>query len=202
MIVKKALLLASMALSAVAFSVPAGAQAQTHGLTEGGAFIGAGSGVTITSTDLVIVTSLGTITCGKVTLHYTVETNTDEHVALSPVVETANGTTEKCHLRTSNGTLHPVDIGPFGTDTVTFNTWGTASVATAITVNVTFVPKGSVTCTFKGNLDVQANMLSDGVTIFPSVLAGGLCGNGESFGTGTIETSNGTALIAGIKATP
>lgn len=196
-----------MVLAAIAFTAPAAAQAQAHGLTESGIFIAANSGVTITTTNLIIHTALGTITCAKITLHYTVETNTDEHVALEPVnvggVETTNATTENCTLHTGGptGATHPIDVSNAGTDTVTFNTWGTGSAAWRWTTKITFTGGGSVTCTYSGSVALQATNGSSNVSMGKSVLAGGLCGNGEVAATGSMETSNGTALAADIKTT-
>jgi len=202
---KKILLLVGSALALVAFAAPGAAQA--HCLAEEGVCIANGKGVTLTSTNLVTHTALGTLTCEKVTLHYTVETNTNEHLALEPVnvggVATTNATTQNCVLHTggSTGATHPVDITAAGTDTVTYNTWGTAEAVSKYTAKVTFTGGGSVTCTYAGSVHNQSTNGTSNVTIGPSTLNGGLCGNATIEGNGTVETSDGTALTSIVAPT-
>jgi hypothetical protein len=205
MCVKKMLLLAGAALAMVAFAAPGAVEA--HCLTEEGECIEAGKGVTITSTNLVSHTALGTTTCGKVTVHYTVETNSEEHLALEPVnvggVATSNETVENCVLHTggSTGATHPSDVSPAGTDTVTINTWGTGEAVTRLTSKITFTGGGSVTCTFSGSLHTQFTNGTSNITMGPSTMNGGLCGNAVIEGNGTIETSDATPLIADSEPT-
>jgi hypothetical protein len=207
---KKMLLLVGAALALVAFAAPGAAQA--HCLTENEECIGEGAKVTLTSTNLVTHTALGTLTCGKVTLHYTVETNNNEHLALEPVnikhpsgevTPTTNATTENCVLHTggSTGATHPADITAAGTDTVTYNTWGTAEAVSKYTAKITFTGGGSITCTFTGSVHNQSTNGTSNVTIGPSTLNGGLCGNGVIEGSGTVETPNETPLVADVEPT-
>lgn len=201
--IKRMLLLASMALAAVAFTAPAAAQAQTHGLTSSpGVFTPTGTGVTITSTNLITHTALGTLTCGKVTLHYTLTTNSDSHVVLTPVGETTNATTENCTLHTGGGTgaTHPVTITSAGTDPVTIDTWGIGTAQSKYTATIFFSGGGSITCTYTGSTGLTVTKGTDVVHIGPSTLSGGLCGHGDITGTGTVETSAGVPLTADIAA--
>lgn len=190
---RKMLLLASMALALVALAAPA-AQAHDHGLFEGGTRLANGAGVTITSTDLETHTGLGSMTCEKVTLHYTVESNTNTHLALTPIPkETENATAVNCHL---NGTTVHVTLA--GTDTVTFDTWGNATVQSRFTAKITsFIP---LHCTYTGAVTIKGFDLTDEIAIGPSTLTSG-CGNGEITGTGTVETSNGVAVTAQLEET-
>jgi len=199
---KKMLLPLGAVLALVAFAVPAAAQA--HCLTEASdECVAAGKGVTFTSTNFVIHTSLGTVTCAKMTFHYTVETNNDEHLSLEPTVLTNNATPETCVLHTGGGTgaTHIVHISPAGTDTATYNTWGTSKIASRYTVKFTFSGGGTVTCTYTGEVHNQSINGSSSVTLGPSTLSGGLCGSATIEGTGSIETPGGTPLKADIAAT-
>jgi hypothetical protein len=203
--VKRMVLLAGAALAMAAFAAPGAAQA--HCLTENEECIEAGKGVTITSTNLTMPSGLGVHTCAKTTFHYTVETNTDEHLALDPVnvggVATTNSTTENCVLHTggSMGATHPVDMSQAGTDTVTSNTWGTGEAQTRFTRKVTFTGGGSITCTYSGSVHIQFSNGASSVILGPSTLNGGLCGNGTVEGSGTLETPDGTPLEADIETT-
>jgi hypothetical protein len=195
-------LLAAMTLAAVALAAPATAQA--HCLTESGdECVAAGKGVTFTSTNFVIHTALGTVTCAKMTWHYTVETNNDEHISLEPTILTNNAVPASCVLHTGGGAgvTHTVHISPAGTDTVTYNTWGTASGASRYTIKVTFNGGGSVTCTYTGAVHQQSTNSTSNLAYGPSTMAGGLCGNGTLEGTETVETPDGTPLVADIEPT-
>jgi hypothetical protein len=193
--VKKMLLLVGMSLAAIAFAAPTAAQATIKLTDPNGTALVAGAKVTMTSSDLVMTTAVGTLACAKVTLHYELVAVTVNHVVLEPVViapATHNGTFEKCHLITKvDGKTHVVHITNAGTKQVTFNTWGTALASSTFTVNLTNIAH----CNFTGNVHVQAKSPgTDEVTIGTSPLAGGLCGPAEFEGTGTLETPNGTPI--------
>lgn len=196
MSMKKMLLLATMSLAAVAFAVPAAAQGQTHGLTENGEFLEENAPVTITSTDLITTTSSGTMACKKVTLHYEVVTNSDEHAVLAPV-GAHNATTEECHLVTTNGTTHVVHISEAGAGETTINTWGTGVASSTFTTRIT-TPFFTATCKFSGNVHIEGQEPgSDKVNIGPSGLTGsgfGCPSSGTIEGTGTMETPDGKPI--------
>jgi hypothetical protein len=190
---KKMLLLTSMALAAVAFSVPATAQAQVgHGLFEGATRLGNTAPVTLTSTNLQTTTPLGTLSCAKVSLHYHVEHNGNlgNHVLLAPTNNgaTENAKTENCVL---NGST-PVAIGKAGTHTVTINTSGHGVAQSSFSATVL-----GINCTYSGGVTIQATDNSDIVHVGPSNLTGSPafpCGNGTMSGTFTMETPTNPAV--------
>jgi hypothetical protein len=187
--VKKMLLLVGMSLAAIAFAAPTAAQATIKLTDPNGTALVAGAKVTVTSSNLVTTTAVGTLACEKVTLHYELVAVTVNHVVLEPVVvapATHNATPEKCHLITKvDGKTHVAHITNAGSKQVTVNTWGTGVTPGTFTANITDVAH----CTYTGNVHVQAKSPgTDEVTISTSPLAGGLCGPGEIEGTGTLET--------------
>jgi hypothetical protein len=188
-------LLASMSLAAIAFAAPTAAQATIKLTDPAGTALAAGEKVTVTSSNLVTKTAVGTLACEKVTLHYELVAVTVNHVVLEPVVvapATHNGTTEKRHVITAkDGVTHAVHITNAGTGQLTINTWGTGVASSTFTSNIT----GVAHCNYTGNVHVQAKSPgTDEATIGTSPLAGGLCGPGEISGTGTLETPNGTPI--------
>lgn len=188
--------LIGMALALVIFAAPAAQAAPPHGLTEGGIMLEEGAPVTLTSTNLKTETGLGTLTCAKVTLHYHVETNNEEHLALAPTpAATKNATTENCKL---NGTT-TVHISDAGTHTVTMDTWGHAEVESSFKGVITSI-FGPITCTYTGKVTIQATTTTDTVHVGPSSLASG-CGAGTMSGTFTAETPDGTPLEGHIEPT-
>jgi hypothetical protein len=192
--VKKMLLLAGMSLAAIAFAAPTAAQATVQLTDPNGTVLKKGAKVTMTSTDLVSKTAVGTLACAKVTLHYEISASTSTHIVLNPVVvspATHNGTPETCHLITSGGITHVAHVTNLGTGQITINTWGTGIAAFTFTVNITNVGH----CTFTGNVHlVGKSPGTDEVNIGPSTLGGGPCGNASIKGTGTLETPDGTPI--------
>lgn len=209
MSIKKMLLIAGMALAAVAFAVPAMAQAQEHGLTENGEFINATpeepAEITATSEDLKTKTSLGTLECKKVTLHMLVTENTDEHVVVSPDKEAPEATTEECVTsETLFGTL-PTTITDGTVEEFTVNTWGTAEAHSSFAADISVI---NSTCHLQGYVHLQAAE-NDGdiLNIGPSELTKGpgnegLCPEkGTMTGHFTLETADGTAITTDFAET-
>jgi hypothetical protein len=196
---KKMLLLTSMALAAVAFSVPATAQAQVgHGLFEGATRLGNTAPVTLTSTNFKWTTPLGTLTCAKATSHFHVEHNGNagNHLLLAPTAAaTENEKKENCVFDGST----PVTIGKAGTHTLTMNTWGHSVVQYSFSPTVL-----GFNCTYSGEMTIRATDNTDIVHVGPSNLTGSPgfpCGNATVSGTFTAETPNGVALNFQIKPT-
>lgn len=201
---KKILILASMALAAVAFTAPATAQAQDHGLFEGGLPVEDTANVALTSTNLKTETGLGTLTCAKVTLHYHVEHEGNagtnlllEPTQVEPETETNNATTEGCLL---NGT-HTVHILKGGTHTVSMNTWGHGVVKASFTATITHNLFGDIHCNYTGDVTVQGTNTTNVVHVGPSKLNSAVCGEGTMSGTFAAENSAGTALEGKFQAT-
>ena len=203
MSIKKMLPAAVMALAAIAFAVPAMAQAQTHGLTSPeNTFIDTSGGpveITATSTDLKTTTASGTMECEKVTLHLLVTENTDTHVVVS---QEGEATTENCQT---------VEVPFFGTvptvitdgtvEETTFDTWGTAEAPSSFTADL----EGLGECELGGNVHMQATNGTDIIDVGPSTLTGPggfpCPSEGTMHGTFTMETPDGTAVIADIAET-
>ena len=201
MSIRKALLLASMALTAIAFAAPAAAQAEVV-LTEneGEVVLEEGDHLTATSTNLVTRTTQGNFTCEKVTLHLEVEENGPEHITATQLGE---ATTEGCKLDTPIGNFTAeITDGTLGVEeehTITFNEAGTAET------NATFighVPALGVSCHFVGSLHIQARESgSDILDVGPSALVATeeeSCpvAGGTMEGSFTLETEDGTPVQA------
>lgn len=208
MSIKKMLPAAVMALAAIAFAVPAMAQAQTHGLTSPeNTFIVATpqNPVTIkaTSEDLVTTTGSGNLECEKVTLYLLVTENTDEHVVISPDPEHAEAETEECVTsETAFGTL-ATEITDGTVEKATFNTWGTAEAGASFEADIS----GIGTCGLSGSVHMQATNGTDLIhvttpTELTKFTGGFLCpSSGDMHGTFTMETPDGTAVVADIAET-
>jgi len=187
MSIRKALLLASMALTAIAFAAPAMAQAEAT-ITENGVALQPGAKVTATSTNLITETALGNLECEKVTLHFEVKTNGPNHVVVEQLGEAG---TEECVFESIFGPFEAVitdgTVGVGEEHKVTFNTWGTAVTNATFEVHIV----GLETCHFEGNVKIQATHPDVLDVEEGSVLAGNegcLVEEGTMHGSFTIET--------------
>jgi len=200
--IKRMLMVLSMAMAVGAFSAPAVAQANVILTDPPGTKVPVGAGITATSTNFHMPTSIGTFTCKKVTLHYTLVTNGNNHVVLNPVnTPTHNGTTEGCEEHTVFGSFASTATN-FGTGQLTINTWGTG--VTPFTYTTT-VPALNLHCTWTGNLHVRGTNGTDIAHAGPSSVVGSgpnCPASGTVTGTFTLETSNGTPVTIDHVNTP
>jgi hypothetical protein len=198
MSMKRMLLLASMALAAIAFAAPAAAQATVELTDKDEETIAAGAEITATSINLKTVTTNGTLTCGKVTLHFEVKENwgDTEHVVLDPM--TTQAVTENCILDTGGEPpVLPVTIDDGTVLTpLTLNTWGTGYAGA--TFNSTIFGNVEHTallanCHFMGLVHVEPGEEADEISITGSTLLGsgeGCAETGQISGDFTLEDEN------------
>ncbi|HWM63890.1 MAG TPA: hypothetical protein VNP96_07875 [Solirubrobacterales bacterium] len=198
MSIKRILLFGSIALTVIAVTAPAAAQAEVT-LTEDTQKLAAGAGVTATSTDLKITTSQGTIVCTKVMLHFEVVTNgPGGHVVLNPLGE---GTTEHCTVAENGFRVTITDLTVV--QNLTINTWGTGNVGVTLIDHI-YHPSDVnhttplQTCHFAGTAHLEGRGWGvDEFEITQSALTGtgpGCPPVGAIEGKFTLETSNGTPV--------
>jgi len=168
--IKKLAMLAMAIGALVAFAAPAIAQADE--LTEEGVPLEVGAEVTLTSTNLVTTSPLGTLTCKKVTIHGEVTENGPTTVKGREISTTVEG----CN------------------HTITDPTAGTLSLSggTGSTSGTKFVVDGL--CTFTGSIPFKYSAPTDEAIITGEKQLTSACGPGTMTGTFTIETSDGTPV--------
>jgi hypothetical protein len=194
--IKRLLLLACMALVAIAYAAPAGAQANVQ-LKEKGVALKAGAEVTATSTNLETTFGAGDgLVCELVTLHLKVVKNGTNTVVLEPLV--GGITTKGC--KTTGGLFVTIENPSFAN--LTLNTWGTGVTSVTFAAHL-FLDAAhtmtAATCHFSGNVHVQAAAVGgSGVNVGPSTLTSASGGNcpkeGVIHGGFTLETKDGTAV--------
>lgn len=209
MSIKRMLLLASMALAATAFAVPAMAQADVTLTDPENQPLANGAKVTATSENLVTTTGSGTLECSLVTLHLEVKTNNNKHVVIEQLGE---ATTEGCVLNAGEAGTFPTTItdGTLGVGggekRLTIDTWGTGET------NATFVSHSYLegfpheeafqiaTCHFTGPVHVLATDGTDIIHVngeLAKTPGEESCPSetGNLHGEFTLETPNGTTVI-------
>jgi hypothetical protein len=201
------LLMASMALAAIAFAAPMGAQAKVQLTDSAGQPLDPGDPVTATSANLKMTTAGGTIECAHVVLHFLVGTNGNNHVVLE---QQGVATTTGCVLNRHALGLEPPTVPVTITDgtvgvgaggVLTINTWGQGSTAATFQSHI-----GAATCHFSGNVsyDVTHPSPNDKLNVTPSVLAGAGIGcppAGTISGEFTLEDAAGAVNVDFVATT-
>jgi hypothetical protein len=171
--IKKLMLLAMAVCALAAFAAPAIAQADELVETVGGEPVPleVGAEITLTSTNLVTVGSIGTLECELVTIHGEVTEN-------GPVIEGEEISTSVsgCNHNISDPTAGDVSLsGGTGSST------GTKFV-------VDFF------CTFTGSIPFEYSAPTDEVVVTGSNQLSSGCGSGTMSGSFNIETSDETPV--------
>lgn len=177
---KRSLLIASMALTALAFAAPA-AQAQLYELDEDGShtLLKAGDEVTATSENLVTHSAVGTLECELVTIHMKVTDNTPPEGSAEEIATTVKG----CN--------HTITNPMSGELSLTSGEEGTGG--TGLGEGATFTVEGF--CTFSGNIPFSYETNSETLTVTgENQLSSGLCGKATMEGSFTLETEDKTPV--------
>jgi hypothetical protein len=192
--IKRAMLMAGLALAAIAFTAPAAA-AEIYLSDDTGA-LEVGAKVRTTSSDFVTTRPDGTkLECAVVKLHLELVDAGPQHLELKQLEP---ATTFNCELNREpismeklSATVEDGTIGVGEGNILTINTWGTGST------NVSFLTKIFADfnhqmllaeCPFAGKVHVEATFeTSDQLTITPAAVEGP-CGKGTLEGELTLET--------------
>lgn len=188
---KKLILLIGTAGALVAFAVPAIANAAPSLTMPAGTLVATGSGVTATSTNTVLATPLGNLTCAAVTINATVLENTGTSWKASAAA--GKSTAQTCHLGTNAFLITNIKLNSLNVS---------AAAKVAILTFEADLP-GNLTCHFESTAGGTAVTYSAGSSSLH--LAGGLVGSPEICGEeGEVEihgdftlstTSGGGAVI-------
>ena len=204
--IKRMMLLASMALAAAAFTAPA-AQADVF-LSDANGTLTNGAEFTATSSNLLTTRPGGTfLSCTTVGLHLVLIDDGTEHLEIEQVGPV---TTSGCELNRSQ--LEPplsnlaitIDDGTLGVgegNILTIDTWGrgetTASFRSTIfggpSTHTSHTGILAADCTFSGPTEVSAAGATSDVLNVTGALTG-LCGNGHLEGSFTLKTHDGTPI--------
>lgn len=198
---KRMMLMALSVGMLIAFAAPA-AQGNVF-LAKGGDKLSPGDLVTATSTNLLVKQTDGaSLICTKYTLHFEVVSNGGlEHVELE---QTQTATTSHC---TANGVL-PATVQNGGvTQNITFDTWGTANVASTAVystwLNAAHTMLAATPCDYAGTLHIEGLASgNDSIRVNKSALTAAGCKEAHVEGTFTLETSTGGSVSLAYVETP
>jgi hypothetical protein len=191
-------LLAGVALAAIAFAVPAAAQAEVT-LTEEGKPLKPGAVVTATNSRWRMTAGIGTTSCQPVTMRFEVESSGPKHVVLVPLGELEVG---KCFA--SWGLEPPTTVTNLEiAENLTIDTWGTGEAVAKFDWSVYFDEEHEslwTRCHYTGFVRFQGNESGTDILNMESPFGGSgpICPASANFavaeGTVTLETKDGTQL--------